>query len=704
MTAEWHYPCKGRIYINDQQVGTFEGDSGVKRMEFRVPKEVIGQATQSHLDIEHDALWVPAEVGQGGDTSTLGIAVDVIEIAAAGHENDPVQDAPAEEEVVFERPLPGVPKDGRLRVPGGPCKDVIQAPEGSVLARYGDGTPRFVRLTVGENQVIYDNGLTGTAVNREMMAAILGSWAGMDVWEGRAPEGVLMTRLRSGDTTILVVGNASGRESRFEVPLAGEDGKPLASLVRLTRDGQPAKSLWEGGAAPATLRDQIKWCGVYEIVRSPVALRLPKIRIRAGQDIGVKATLTNLTGKSQSGTVSLVGSPSLECEPAAFALKAREKKEVTLAIRAKDSLDWGRRTIRVRVKYRGGRATFWHSIEVAAPPFGAPPAGGSPQGGPEGPREREPDYTAHEIPASVLESLRGAAGSLRASSQGLRTGRGTVTVESSKFRIVFDESVGGAARSFVIKRADGVEADYGAGSFASEYRVGDRVVSQSSATGRLSLVRHGDSEVRVESAWADKQVEFRHVWRVYADAPYLRLTVSARRKAADARMVVAVVNTRLKRNDIRRIYPGFTTLGENTGWQPDTRQMHFGWKEYWGEYVPDAWVALEQDANHVRQGIALICLTPKVIAGFRQGFYPERPDGLPPAVNSAEAAPGSPAVQAEPRYEPGTADLCEIEVYSMLGEKPVQADFVIYSFSGYWDRFKEFLRELKAPPVVEVRP
>ena len=189
-------------------------------------------------------------------------------------------------------------------------------------------------------------------------------------------------------------------------------------------------------------------------------------------------------------------------------------------------------------------------------------------------------------------------------------------------------------------------------------------------------------------------MEFRQRWLISDEPPYLRLSVLASPRKAGERTVVALLNTHLRRNDIRRIYLGFTTLGENTGWKPETKALHFGWKEYWGSWVPDAWVALEASANNVQQGIALICATPKSVAGFRQGFYPQRPGGLPPAIDSLAAAPNSPAPQAAPEYQPGTADFCEIEVYSLVENRPVQADFMIYCFDGYWDKFREFLRQL----------
>jgi hypothetical protein len=677
IAALWHYPCKGKVLVNEKPVGEFAGESGVKQLEFHIPKEVIGTGGESYLRLEHDDLWVPAKVGRGDDTSTLGIAVDVIEVAAVDHQNDQLEQAQPTDEIVVTSAALGEEPGARFRIPATPWKDVIEAPQASVLARYADGSPKFLLAAVGENEVLYDNGTGGLAMDERMTRAILGRWAQQPVWNANLPEGILATRLRSGDTTLLVVSNATGSEEKIEIPLQSlsrSDGKPLASVARLTRDGVAGRHVFPTREA-STLSERLKWCAVYEVVHSPVGVGLPRVNIAAGQERTVELTLRNLTSVNQAGTITIAGSPSLRAESVSFALKGNEEKKVRLRLRASDALDWGVRTIRARVKYDGGQAAFWDFMDVA------PPAGW------------QPVCTAREIPASALQGLRSGGGQLGATAQNLGTGKGTVTVESEKLRVVFDELMGGAVRSFVVKRDDGAEVDYGAGSFVSEYRLGDRVVSQMNTAGRLSLARHGDSEAEVGARWSDAEMEFRQTWRIYAGAPYLRVSVSAWPRNDKGETVVALLNTRLRRNDIRRIYPGFTTLGENTGWKPETKALHFGWKEYWGSWVPDAWVALEPSANNVQQGIALICATPKSVAGFRQGFYPRRPAGLPPAVDSTAAAPNSPARQAIPEYEPGTADFCEIEVYSLVANKPAQAEFIIYSFGGYWDKFKEFLRQ-----------
>jgi hypothetical protein len=70
--AEWHYAVNGTVSINDREVGRFSEQPGAHELVFDVPAAVVGKREESRLDIHHDAWGVPAEVGQGGDTSTLG--------------------------------------------------------------------------------------------------------------------------------------------------------------------------------------------------------------------------------------------------------------------------------------------------------------------------------------------------------------------------------------------------------------------------------------------------------------------------------------------------------------------------------------------------------------------------------------------------------------------------------------------------------
>jgi hypothetical protein len=282
------------------------------------------------------------------------------------------------------------------------------------------------------------------------------------------------------------------------------------------------------------------------------------------------------------------------------------------------------------------------------------------------------------------------------SSTDLGTGRGTVTVKTEHFTIVWDEALGGTIRSFVLPSG----RDYGAGSFGVEYRLRNGFVQQTShPPWKMKVSRDGFCAV-VNCSWRDDRIGIEQYWIVRASYPCVELKVMVSPFALRGGSLT-LLNTNFRRNDLGRIYPGFTTLGEASGWTPDRKELHFGWKECWEPYVPDAWVAYSPDANNVQEAIAIIPRFSGPISGFRQGFYPQRPPGTPPAVDSRLAAPAAPSYQAIPSYPPGTADRCEIEIFTLpRGGTPAEAAFIIYPFSGPWDAFKDFIQLLQNPPLV----
>jgi hypothetical protein len=820
--AHWHYPCAGRILVNDIEVGRFDEKPGVRMLRFNLPAKIVGESGDCNLDIVHDSLWAPAEVGRGDDPSTLGIAVDGVDIAASGHEEDPIKAPSAETRVRFLAPLFGAPAQTVKQIDAGETRDRIEAPNGRLLARYADGQPKYLLLRIGQNELLYDNGLTGTWVGPSEMASLLGRWAKLKAADAKASGDIFSTTLHAGNTDIIVASNRAAKPASIELPLKAENGLPVVSVLRLAHDGHSFVDISREAVARKRLRQAIRHYGVFQIARSPVSLWTPDIRLAPSEDRCVAAMLFNWTARPQKGAIWVEGPPSIRCSRVSFSLKPRGKAWVELTLRCGEFLDWGRRTLVFKIKTSAGIACFWkparalkpadlilsrkafhvpeqgRDIELSLSNRGESTArkaaieiGGSTvsfddieigaassrrvrlspapqpyecriiffQGnrkvesvvpvvvaplGPTGattvtnplPVERVA-VVPIELPASMPQPLREpimltdgtenfpvtsvmgahglvklgpyqtrylsiaapqqkpAAEGFQVSSSDLGTGRGTAAVSTPHFSLVWDEALGGTLRCFILSNG----RDYGAGSFGVEYRLGDRIVEQTSRPGKLSVWRD-EFGAAVHCQWSDERISVGQSWFIRATEPYIELGVEVRPYSLD-RTVVAILNADLRRNDLRRIYPGFTTLGEASGWTPDRKELHFGWKEYWGPYTPDAWVAYSQDANNVQEAIAIIPRSRGAISGFRQGFYPQRPAGLPPAVDSHLAAPAAPSYQAVPPYQPGTADKCEIELYRTVGNSAAfDSRFVIYTFSGRWDAFKDFIALLDNQPLV----
>jgi hypothetical protein len=650
---------------------------------------------------------------------------------------------------------------------------------------------------VGGSEVIYENGTSGALMKPKLLRNLLRNWARIAAPQLTLPEGMLLTRLPCDDTTLIAVGNATGKSSRFILRLPTRRDKPAVNIVRLDVDGESAAPM-EVRSGRALLCDKLTYYGLYQVTQAPLRAHLPDLRLAPNGRYDVAVDLESAVDRELAGEVWIEGPPSLKCARAKFRLASRQSARVNLDLCTGDFLDGGRRAIRLKVDYGAGRATFWHfaqalrpaELRLATPCFQVPREGlqvavelknigqaparevaiaigdktasaGDIAPGATGaahievapspaqqrvrvsyrqelkriesdesivvaalptkdegpavvvtnPSDRERPAAWAELPAPLPDGsavfdgdrplpLTGAGGAavlvdlgsaqtktLRVGPQtpvqlptDLRVARDdaarTVTIENSHLRLAFDENAGATLRSLVTL-AQGI--DYGAGSFGVEYCLGAHTIAQRCSPGRVQVMEHNRFGATVEATWEDSRLAVAQVWRLRAYQPFADLSVTITPKALPDEAAVTFLNSHLARNDLRRLFPGFTTLGENSGWTPETTAAHFGWKEYFGPWVPPAWAAYMVDANDVRDALAIIPTTPQAIAGFRQGFYPAR------------------------KFEaPGIAKYCDIEVYAQPRRGPMTAQFVIYNFRGCWDQFAEFIADRDRAPVAVV--
>jgi hypothetical protein len=71
------------VQVNGQTVGEAEIDTGgLQAVAFDVPADLIGDGEHVNITLDYDAVIVPNEVGQSGDTRRLSLAVDWVRLTA----------------------------------------------------------------------------------------------------------------------------------------------------------------------------------------------------------------------------------------------------------------------------------------------------------------------------------------------------------------------------------------------------------------------------------------------------------------------------------------------------------------------------------------------------------------------------------------------------------------------------------------------
>ncbi|MDH7568918.1 MAG: hypothetical protein QHJ73_04970, partial [Armatimonadota bacterium] len=76
-------PVRGRVWLNGNLLGSFEGDAGTTVLEYRVPASYARADGPGELLFETET-WSPARLGQGEDTRELGVAVNWVHAVPEG--------------------------------------------------------------------------------------------------------------------------------------------------------------------------------------------------------------------------------------------------------------------------------------------------------------------------------------------------------------------------------------------------------------------------------------------------------------------------------------------------------------------------------------------------------------------------------------------------------------------------------------------
>jgi len=259
--------------------------------------------------------------------------------------------------------------DGRQEVPFAVREAIV--PEGEVLSSYVDGdVPRDVVLSTGRGAALYVNGSLADIADEAYTSFALREFAGVTTPRiATAPDvtGDLLTL--DGNTRIALAYNYAPGESRsvrFTVPTA----TPVAEVYALSHDGRRFEAIdFECTGGLVRFSDDIRFYGAYAVVGGPVRVSLPGLEVTQGRKVTGQARLRNLTDQTVRGTLRAAAViPSIGGPESAFSLAPGASAVVPLAIETRDDVDWGRKTIVVRLASDHGDAAFLRELKVRPRP------------------------------------------------------------------------------------------------------------------------------------------------------------------------------------------------------------------------------------------------------------------------------------------------------------------------------------------------
>lgn len=365
-------PHRVTVFVNGQEVGTVALQGGHGRYELPIPAKVVGPRRAVEVLFLYERPLIPREIEPqrfGYESRACNLALDWLQFATAGTplRREAHYEWP-ESDVHFTEDAPPAFAGRRLHL-SLLHRQRVTHPQARIWSRYeADGTPHLLALPRGEGTLLYLNGLLG-----ELPADVLEA---LVRWSGVQPP----HRLR-GEETIGAVLEAEGtllalayhedivHETKLEAELTIGD-VPLAEALVLSSDGrmdQPLPVQREGGKVRFVT--PLRYFGVYALVRSPVAVETPPLRLHPGEQKVVEVRVRNLTGRPVEGFLRLDSIvPTLGSDAVRFALGPSQARAYRLTLKAKPTVDWGRKTVALKVNVGGQIAYFFRPLTVGRLP------------------------------------------------------------------------------------------------------------------------------------------------------------------------------------------------------------------------------------------------------------------------------------------------------------------------------------------------
>jgi len=344
---------KAVVEVDGRVAGELRLQEGYHSYEVRIAAGLVRGEPDITLSLVYEKPVIPKLLWPerfSYEERACNLAIDWVQLStdefAAGDKTQTI--APAGEMLVPEGPLAGL---GLLKIDRPRC-DRIE-PLGTVLSTYSsDGVPRDMLIPRGTGRVGYVNGSFGDIKAPNYLDLWIRNAAGVETEPIVRGADCAGAALEAGDTTFVPVYNYTVGDERgveFRVPARG---RPVASVRAVRRDGttpEPVRFRVDGGTA--RFDDDLRYFGLYEVVRGPLAAEPEALELVPGQRTAWRVSLSNLTDAPVTARVSLESvTPTLASEGSVpVSIAPNGTKTVDVPVQAREDADWGRKTAVLRV-------------------------------------------------------------------------------------------------------------------------------------------------------------------------------------------------------------------------------------------------------------------------------------------------------------------------------------------------------------------
>ncbi|HIE53003.1 MAG TPA: hypothetical protein EYP85_14730, partial [Armatimonadetes bacterium] len=361
------------ILVNGTDTGTVALRPNLNQYEHFIPAAAIGGRRLVEVRFQYERAIVPQKVDPARfptETRVCNLAFDWLQFATAGTPLSREQNYTLpQQRVRLRSPLFGPFAGREVEVPYLRHARLTH-PEAEILSEYtADGAPRDLLFRRGKNEVIYVNGLL-SGLGEFYLEGLVTRWAEVTPPHRLQAPKVRGTVLEAENTQLVLAYNYDFTQPQTVRCTISTDGKPVAEVMALATDGQQyLPLLYQLHQGHVAFSVPLRYYGVYAVVRSPVRVSTPPLVLHPGEMATIPLTVENLTDRPVRGAVRLHAViPTLGSNLVSFALGPREIRQYPLSLKAKPTVDWGHKTVALKVNAEGEIAYFLRELVVERNP------------------------------------------------------------------------------------------------------------------------------------------------------------------------------------------------------------------------------------------------------------------------------------------------------------------------------------------------
>lgn len=353
------------FYLNGEMIGKLEIKPGWNIYELRIPAQVVNDYI-GELVLDFQKANIPSQLDPQRfptENRVCNTAIDWLQLSTP---NFP----PQKEENFYQLPEESVVFDRKFlplsfSIPYRKVSPVFPT-KGEILSLYRlSNIPRDMVIPYGEGKVFYVNGTLSDIYDKRYWRAIL-NWTGYPAPEYVKGENIIGDIFWVDNTAIVIAYNYDITRRPSIVIKIPKRNLPLAEAINLNSDGKVFSQIGckDKGNFLET-ETKIFYYASYAFVFSPIKILNTSFKIAKGEKTALPIAVENISNRTQKAILRIRARfPTLLSKETSFTLRPGEKKTVKFPVIAKESIDWGHKTVVVEVEGEWGRSIFIRPLIV----------------------------------------------------------------------------------------------------------------------------------------------------------------------------------------------------------------------------------------------------------------------------------------------------------------------------------------------------